>query len=233
MNAPDVDAVLAEQVAFYRAWASTYDDAVRHDANERDRPELHQSLARFRPVGDVLELAGGTGNWTVELGGYADALTVVDSSAEALAINRSKLLSVAVPVEYVCTDIFNWELPRRYDVIFFSFWLSHVPPGHFDQFWQLVDRSLATEGRVFFIDSARPRHNTGHALKPSALVDRRHDPNRGLSRRALSDGREYRIVKVFWRPDALRQRLASLGFDVSVRETVGRHCIFGHGGRGV
>ncbi len=121
MDSRDLEALLAEQVAFYRAWAPTYDEAVRHDANELDRPELRRALACFHPVGDVLELGGGTGSWTVEVAGYADRLTVVDASPEALAINREKLGVEGLPAEHLCADIFEWRPPRRYDVVFFSF----------------------------------------------------------------------------------------------------------------
>jgi len=58
----------------------------------------------------------------------------------------------------------------------------------------------------------------------------RDDPGRGVSHRRLRDGRRYEIVKVYWRPDAL-QRLLTLGFDASVRDTGHGYCIVGHGVR--
>jgi SAM-dependent methyltransferase len=231
MNPSDLNGLLAEQMAFYRAWAPSYDAAVQHDDNELDRAELRDVLAGFDPVGDVLELAGGTGNWTIELARHAEQLTVVDSSPEALTISRTKLGPSRIPVEHVCADIFEWQPSRRYDVVFFSFWLTHLPSERFESFWQLVDCSLGPQGRVFFIDSARPRHQADPAAARSQLVGRRDDTDRGLSWRTLSDGREYRIVKVFWQPDVLRQRLAGLGFDLSVHETVHGQCIYGHGQR--
>jgi SAM-dependent methyltransferase len=231
MDASDVEAVLAEQVAFYRAWAPTYDEAVRRDANELDGPELRRALASFGPVGDVLELAGGTGVWTVEVAGYADSLTVVDASPEALVINREKLEIEGLRPEYVCVDVFDWCSPRRYDVVFFSFWLSHVPRARFAQFWQLVDEALRPDGRVFFIDSAVPRHQPADSVPGSELVSRDDDPDGDLSWRKLSNGCDYRIVKIHWQPADLEGRLRSLGFRVSVQETAHGQCIYGHGGR--
>ena len=29
---------------------------------------------------------------------------------------------------------------ERYDLVFFSFWLTHVPPSRFEWFWALVER---------------------------------------------------------------------------------------------
>jgi hypothetical protein len=38
-------------------------------------------------------------------------------------------------------------------------------------------------------------------------------------------------VKLFWPPDALKQRLATVDFDTSVRQTTQGYCIYGHGRR--
>ena len=70
--------VLAEQLAYYRARAREYDTWFRreglHDLGEelnaRWRHELdgvHAALDAFAPRGDVLELAYGTGEWTIRL----------------------------------------------------------------------------------------------------------------------------------------------------------------------
>jgi ubiquinone/menaquinone biosynthesis C-methylase UbiE len=126
---PDPELLLDEQLAYYRAMAPEYDEAAQGDPNEIDRPELESVLAQFGPTGDVLELAGGTGQWTASLAGYATRLTVLDASEETLAINRAKSAAAARPVDYVLADIFEWQPARRYDVVFFSFWLSHVPTG--------------------------------------------------------------------------------------------------------
>jgi SAM-dependent methyltransferase len=176
-------------------------------------------LARFTPAGDVLELAGGTGAWTVELARYADHLTVVDSSPETLAISRAKTAERTPPVEYVVADLFDWTPTRRYDVVFFSFWLTHVPTERFDRFWQLVAASLHPNGRVFFIDDAEPR---------SGPTDQ-DDPDRGVSLRRLDDGRQFEIVKVYWDPSELERRLRPLGFDLAVRRTGSGWCLVGQG----
>jgi demethylmenaquinone methyltransferase/2-methoxy-6-polyprenyl-1,4-benzoquinol methylase len=211
-------------VAYYRAVAPEYDEADQRDVTQIDRAELETALARFDPSGDVLEIAGGTGVWTIQLARYADHMTVVDACAENLARNGAKAEQSATPVEHVVTDIFDWRPHRRFDVVFFSFWLSHVPPGRFDRFWDIVGQSLLPGGRVFFIDNALP------VLEASDHVVRDH-PESGVSVRKLSDGRQFNIVKVYWQPDVLQQRLATVGFDVSVRTTAHRLCIYGSGTR--
>ncbi|MGI8492143.1 MAG: class I SAM-dependent methyltransferase [Acidimicrobiales bacterium] len=132
----DDDDLLEEQRTFYRARAPGYDEwwqrRGRYDrgpehALEWDRQVAvaQDALDAFGPTGDVLELAGGTGWWTQRLAGSADHLTVVDSSPEVLEINRQRVAREGVT--YVVADLFEWRPKRAFDVVFFSFWLSHVP----------------------------------------------------------------------------------------------------------
>ena len=75
----------------------------------------------------MLELAGGTGLWSRRLAHTAQHLTVVDAAPEVLAINRERVGDPSVA--YVQADLFHYApAPGAYDVCFFSFWLSHVPP---------------------------------------------------------------------------------------------------------
>jgi demethylmenaquinone methyltransferase/2-methoxy-6-polyprenyl-1,4-benzoquinol methylase len=198
------DDLLAEQRDFYRARAPEYDEwwqrRGRYDRGDEKRAEwdrqvatLDATLAAFNPRGDVLELAGGTGWWTQRLAATADRLTVVDGSAEALAINRERV--GRDDIEYETADLFAWQPQRRYDVVFFSFWLSHVPRSHFSSFWTLVRSCLAPDGRVFLIDNRWDP--VPGALKDPYVVDQRPD----LQQRELSDGSQYRVVKVMYDPD--------------------------------
>lgn len=210
-----------EQVAYYRARANEYDEWFRRDGRYDRGPEANalwaeevgqvsDALAAFHPAGDVLELAAGTGWWTQRLAQYTERLTAVDASAETLAINQAKMGDA--PIRYVEADLFEWQPDRRYDIVFFSFWLSHVPPERFQAFWEMVRSCLKPQGRVFFLDSRYEGTST-------AADHRLEGENATTILRRLNDGREFRIVKVFYRPDDLAARLADLGWDVDVRAT--------------
>jgi 2-polyprenyl-3-methyl-5-hydroxy-6-metoxy-1,4-benzoquinol methylase len=141
-------------------------------------------------------------------------VTAVDASPEAVAINRAKVDDPSV--EYVVADLFAWRPQRRYDIVFFAFWLTHVPPERFDAFWGLVADALAPGGRVFFVED-RPTmaaHERFPAGQPEYVVDRR-----------LIDGRRFRAVKAFRDPAWLERRLAELGWAAAV-ETVGPHFLY-------
>lgn len=210
-----------EQIAYYRARAGEYDEWFRRDgrydrgpqANARWADEIGQvsdALATFNPAGDVLELAAGTGWWTQRLAYYATSMTVVDASPETLAVNRRKMGDAAV--RYVEADLFEWQPDRQYDVVFFSFWLSHVSPERFEAFWGMVRACLKPGGRVFLLDSRYEETST-------AADHRLEGEDATTALRRLKDGREFRIVKVFYRSDELAARLAALGWAVEVQTT--------------
>lgn len=218
----ELDRVLREQIAYYRARAGEYDEWFlrqgRYDrgaeANARWFAEVETvagALDAFQPAGSVLELAAGTGLWTQRLASYATRLTAVDAAPEALAVNRSRLGGRA-GVEYVEADLFAWRPEARYDVVFFGFWLSHVPAERFAAFWELVGTALAPGGRVFFVDSLYTQESTArdHQLR---------GPEASRMTRRLNDGREYEIVKVFYEPHGLAERLAALGWRADVHAT--------------
>lgn len=211
---------MSEQIAYYRACAPEYDQAWvrkgRYDHGEEANRAwwaamgvVQGALATFAPKGDVLELAAGTGMWTRMLAPYADRVTALDASPEALAINRARLTESGTAIRYVEADMFAWEPHRRSDVVSFAFWLSHVPETRFEQFWDLVDAALAPGGRFFLVDSAPP----GQALpapgehfssdgKAVAGIDDLTDLKSGTSLRWLSDGPTF--VKVFGHLQHLR-----------------------------
>ncbi len=215
----DLDSLLAEQVAYYRARASEYDETGSFTADDA-YPALLAALEAFSARGRVLELACGTGQWTAPLARYATHLTAVDASTEMIALNRTQV--GRDDVEYVEADLFAWSPPRRYDVVFFSAWLSHVPPQLFARFWSLVDRCLDREGRVFVIDELPAVESLELRLTGSVapVVERR-----------LSTGQSYRAVKVLYEPCELERKLAALGWRVTVR-TASWRFFYLTGGRG-
>ena len=217
------DDLLEEQRAFYRARAPRYDEwwqgRGRYGRGEDETREWHRQvatveaeLASFDPRGDVLELAGGTGWWTERLARTADRLTVVDASPEALELNRER---VGRPdVDYVVADVFSWQPERSYDVVFFSFWLSHVPRSRFRAFWGLVRSCLVPGGRVFLIDN-RSTPTPGYRGKDPYVAEYKPD----LHLRRLDDGSEYRVVKVVYEPDQLRGLLEAEGWRAAIDGT--------------
>ncbi len=174
--------LLREQVEYYRARAAEYDEWFLREGRYDRGPEhrarwfrevaiVEAALQKTLQSGEVLELACGTGLWTQHLVKQHSRVVAVDASPEAIAINRNRSHSGAV--EYIVADLFNWTPPTgRFDAVFFGFWLSHVPPGHFDAFWETVRMSLKPNGQVFFVDSLLDQTSTARSCCRAAEIAR-------------------------------------------------------------
>jgi SAM-dependent methyltransferase len=223
--------LLADQIAYYRARAAEYDAwwfrTGRFDRGAANNAAWQADVAIVeREVGDMLEatrpssvveLACGTGLFTRHLAPHADHVTAIDAAPEVLAINRRRV--AASNVRYVEADLFEWQPQRRYDCVFMSFWLSHVPPARFASFWATVRRALAPGGFAYVVDSAHDPTSTA-ANHPTP------DRDAGIVTRKLDDGREFRIVKVFREPAPLAACLEAMGLTARIGKTA-RYFIYG------
>ncbi|TDB79167.1 trans-aconitate 2-methyltransferase [Micromonospora sp. KC721] len=199
----DDDVLLAEQMAYYRVGAAEYD---RPYAEHEDLQRLLAVVDGLPIVGDVLELACGTGQWTSLLAARAHSVTAVDAVTEVLALARARTASPTV--QFIEADLFEWQPPRRYDTVFFAFWLSHVPPTRLPDFWNTVATALTPGGKAIFIDDGPAVAGSEEVLanQPAPAVLRR-----------LDDGSQYRIVKVFHDAQTLTDDLTALGWSVRIR----------------
>jgi demethylmenaquinone methyltransferase/2-methoxy-6-polyprenyl-1,4-benzoquinol methylase len=208
---------LSEQREYYRQRAPEYDEwwqargqYAKSPSEEArwfaDVAEVTSALDAFRPGGDVLELAAGTGWWTARLARHARSVTAVDAAPEALALNQARS-EKSGKIGFVEADIFDWEPPTSgFDLVFFAYWLSHVPADRLEAFQRKVRRALRPGGRIFLIDSYHPER----------LPDDRQQ-------RILNNGRRFEVVKRYWQPSELE---AIPGWNLTAHLTANRHIIY-------
>ncbi len=207
--------VLQDQIAYYRARAGEYDEwfyrvgrydwgAERNGQWFAEVETVFKALRSVGKIGTALELAAGTGNFTKELAAIAGHVVALDASPEVLEINRDKVKSANV--EYRQADLFNWQPDAEYDLVFMSFWMSHVPPEKLDSFLEMVRKATKVGGRVFMVDSLRDQTRTSTAANHAD-----YDPESIYHTRKLNDGQEFTIVKMFY-DESLVAKLAEHGF---------------------
>ncbi len=208
---------LDEQREYYRQRAPEYDQWWQAQGQYAKSPaetqrwfadvaEVEQALDVFGPVGDVLELAAGTGWWTRRLAQHARQVTAVDANVETLTLNRQRTAEFG-NVSYLAADLFEWTAPAgAYDVVFFGYWLSHVPQERLARFQQQVTSALRPGGRVFVVDS----------YDTERLQD-------DVQQRVLNDGRSFEVVKRYWQPAELE---AIVDWRLSARITTGQSIIY-------
>lgn len=212
--------IITSMIEYYRARATEYDQWFfregRYDRGETFREswfseiaKVEKALGEAKPYGEILELACGTGIWTQKLVETAAVVTAVDASPEVIAVNRSRVHSAQV--EYIVGNLFEWKPSKKFDFVFFGFWLSHVPRERFDSFWHSVRSALKPGGRVFFVDSLFNQETTAK--------DHKEITKTGVVERKLNDGRTFEIVKIFYEPGQLEEKLHSLGWNGPVYST--------------
>jgi SAM-dependent methyltransferase len=200
----EVQAALAAQLAYYRRRAPEYNETFMTE--EEFASFGPRVIERLAPSGHVLELACGTGRWTSLMAPRVESITALDAAPEMIEMARRRVDS---SVEYVLGDIFAWTPRRRYDTVFFGYWLSHVPPQLFGTFWQLVRRALAPGGRALFVDGSDAEAATGkEVILSNGLVP-------SVERR-VSDGSVHHVVKVWYGLDELTRLLADEGWDATI-----------------
>jgi demethylmenaquinone methyltransferase/2-methoxy-6-polyprenyl-1,4-benzoquinol methylase len=214
-------------IDYYDARAPEYDDwylrrgryarGAIHDAAWAAELDVAGRWLDARPWGgEIVELAAGTGWWSPLLAGRGE-LSLYDTSAAALDRARERLVAHGLRAHLHVRDAWT-EPDREVDGLFFGFWLSHVPRARLAEFLALAARWLHPAGRLAFIDSlADPA--SGAADHPPPADDR--------AVRRLDDGREFTIVKVYYRPDELSAALRTAGFDEVDIRTTGRFFLLG------
>ena len=222
--APDVDRTMVD---YYEARAPEYDDwylrrgryarGAIHDAAWNAELDAAGRWLDEQPwTGEIVELAAGTGWWSPLLASRGE-LSLYDTSPAALDRARDRLLAHGLRAHLHVRDA--WAAPdRRVDGLFLGFWLSHVPRPRLAEFLAIARAWLEPGGRLAFIDSL-PDAASGAADHP--------EPADGSAVRRLADGREFRIVKVYYTQAELTEALETAGFsDVAVR-TTGRFFLLG------
>lgn len=217
--------VLSEMKTYYEHIAEGYDDWFYCRGRHDHGPELNARwfkavddafalLDSFCLEGDILELAPGTGIWTQRLLLHARTVTAVDASAHMLEVNHAKIADDRV--SYIEADLFQWQPPRTFDGICFSYWISHVPYEMLDTFLHMVASALRPGGKVFFIDD--------HYELPRVL-SRPDDKNEQVMTRKFN-GSEFHVVKNLYEPAFLVERFAAAGLAITMSET---DSLFMHG----
>lgn len=224
---PPASGVDADMRAYYVARAAEYDDwylrrgrfarGAIHDAAWNAELDMAGRWLDAIPFGgELVEVAAGTGWWSTLLASKGE-LSLYDTSPTALDRARDRLLAHGLRAHLHERDA--WAEPdRQVDGLFVGFWLSHVERDRLPAFLALVRRWLKPGGQVAFLDSL-PDPASGAADHPEPRDDR--------AIRRLDDGREFRIVKVYRRPDEYEAALSAAGFrDIAVG-TTGRFFVHG------
>lgn len=179
----------ASMAAYYAARATEYEAVYAKPERQADLRLLETWLPGVFAGRRVLEVAAGTGWWTVHGARDAAFWLATDLNPETLAVARAK---AAMPrcVRFATADAYTLDGlgPQRFDAAFVGFWWSHVPRARLAGWLDALFARLAPGAPVVFVDN---RFVEGSST-PIAEVDAQGD---SWQLRRLDDGSRHRVLK--------------------------------------
>jgi 2-polyprenyl-3-methyl-5-hydroxy-6-metoxy-1,4-benzoquinol methylase len=117
-------------VAYYAARAAEYDITSYGNLASADR-RIARLVSDFHPGSDLPEITCGDRNLDPAPGCTRPSVTAIDAAPEMISLARRRVTGEMVT--FLADDVLSWSgpPPRRFDTVFFAFWLSHVPSSAF------------------------------------------------------------------------------------------------------
>jgi len=190
----------AELVDYYRRRAGEYEAIYAKPERQRDLRVLEKYVAERLSGRRILEVACGTGYWTVIAARTAASILATDAAEEPMRIARSKDYGrTAVRIEFADAYALDARL-GRFDAALAFFWWSHVPLGRIAEFIASLHARLEPGARVLLMD------NTYVDGSSTPIAERDAEGNT-YQLRPLADGTQNRVLKNFPTEADLRARL--------------------------
>ena len=189
---------------YYARRAAEYDSVYDKPGRQPDLQTLSLQVSEFLRDRRVLEVACGTGYWTVRYAAKAAAVLATDVGGEVLEIARAKG-TVGPHVTYALADAYRLEdVQGEFDAGFAGFWWSHVPLTQLGAFLRGLHERLGIGARMLFVDN---RYVEGS----NTPLARRDGDGNTFQRRRLADGTEHEVLKNFPSLDEVRRTLHDAG----------------------
>ena len=190
-----------ELLDYYRRRAREYEAIYAKRERQADLARLGTRIPQRLAGRRVLEVACGTGYWTVLVARSAASVVATDAAEEPMRIAMSKDYGGA-NVRFEIADAYALgDTLGRFDAALAVFWWSHVPLGRVDDFLASFHRRLEPGARVLLMDNL-------YIDGSSTPIAERDAEGNTYQRRSLSDGSENRVLKNFPSEADLRASLA-------------------------
>ncbi len=186
--------VAADLPAYYAGRAAYYERVYHRGERQAELRATEAWLSRCFAGRRVLEVACGTGWWTVHGAAHAAHWLATDLQPETLAVARAKALPESVELRVAdAYTLAGLRADECFDAAFAGCWWSHVPLARLAPWLATLHRRLLPGARVVMLDNRFvPRDSTPLA--------RRDADGNTYQRRTLDDGSQHEIVKNY--PDA-------------------------------
>jgi 2-polyprenyl-3-methyl-5-hydroxy-6-metoxy-1,4-benzoquinol methylase len=188
-------------VDYYRRRAREYESIYAKPERQADLARLREHIPGRLAGGRVLEVACGTGYWTVLVARTAEAVVAVDAAEEPMRIAQSKDYGER-DVRFERADAYALDAGLgAFDAALAVFWWSHIPLSQVGAFLRSLHARLRPGARVLLMDN---RYVEGS----STPIDERDADGNAYQLRSLADGSTSRVLKNFPTESELRAALA-------------------------
>jgi demethylmenaquinone methyltransferase/2-methoxy-6-polyprenyl-1,4-benzoquinol methylase len=200
----------AELVDYYRRRAREYEAIYAKPERQVDLAFLRERFPSRLAGRRVLEVACGTGYWTVLVARSAASIVAVDAAEEPMRIAMSKDYGER-NVRFELADAYALAADLgRFDGAIACFWWSHIPLGRIPDFLASLHARLEPGARVLLMDNLYVEGN-------STPVAERDAEGNTYQLRPLADGSTNRVLKNFPTEASLRAALSRHAAELSYR----------------
>jgi len=196
-------------IDYYSRRAREYDRIYHRPERQGDLTTLRRRIAEQLIGRDVLEIACGTGYWTLAIAPAARSVVATDASEAMLDIARRRT-DPAGKVRFAVADAFeSTAIEGRFTALFAGFFWSHLSRPQLEGFLRRWCARLGAGQRILFVDN---RYVEGSST-PIAGSDA---DGHTYQVRRLDDGSEHRVMKNFPDEEALRRSIAPFAGQVEI-----------------
>ncbi len=201
---------------YYRRRAHEY-EAIYHRpdaARLTEQEDLARAIRATLVDRDVLEIAAGTGWWTIHAAAVARHVTATDAVPETLEIARTKPLAPD-KVSFQLADAYDLGLlGRQFDGALSCCWLSHVRRADLRRFIDGMQDVLLPGAVVFLADNSLVPEIGGELVAPEGENDT-------YRRRLLPSGETQLVLKNYFTAEELMSLVGARADDLAIR--IGTH----------
>lgn len=195
LRAEPLELLQAEPLqAYYAARAAEYEQVYAKPERQAELRALEAALPGLFAGRRVLELACGTGWWTLHGARDANFWLATDLNRETTAIARAKpqpaVVRFATVDALTLAELGPQAVGGGFDAAFAGFWWSHVPRAQLGAWRDTWLARLAPGARVLLLDN---RYVPGSST-PLSAADAAGDT---WQQRRLADGSTHRVRKNF------------------------------------
>lgn len=192
----------SDLVDYYRRRAASYERVYAKPERQADLREMEAWVSEAFAGRRVLELACGTGWWTLHGAARARHWLATDLEPETMAIARRKPLPATVEFAVIDAFALNGLEGRSFDAAFAGCWWSHIPLARLPGWIDTLHRQLQPGARVVVLDNR-------FVPASSTPITRRDADGNTYQTRTLDDGSVHEVLKNFPTADELRALLGA------------------------